>query len=223
MITEIERENPVQTVSTWSMGVDLGKVNDPTAIAVIEKRIEGTGTWDIDPMKRRFEVARERMILRYLRRIPLGTNYAGITSLVGERFHRLPQGHRHLIIDATGNKAGVDFFEDAGLHPIAVTAHGGDREVRHGHKEFSVPKPMLVSTLHVALRSRALEVAADLHDGAQIEEELAAFQRKVSASGHETWNAADGQHDDTISAVCLGLWWARKRSGEAQVIKLLGL
>ena len=62
------------------MGVDLGQVHDPTAIAVLE-RAELTGAWDPVVFAFRKEV---RLRLRYLERVALGTPYPAVVERVRE-------------------------------------------------------------------------------------------------------------------------------------------
>ncbi len=41
--------------------------------------------------------------------------------------------------------------------------------------------------------------------------ELAAFQEKITARGHDTYAAASGEHDDLVLAVALAVWFAEVR------------
>ena len=67
-------------MNRFFVGVDLGKVHDYTAIAVVE-RAELTGEWDPAMYTYRKEVA---LRLRHLERVPLGTPYTGIVERVGQ-------------------------------------------------------------------------------------------------------------------------------------------
>ena len=74
-------------------------------------------------------------------------------------------GDASLITDATGVGAPVvDLFVGAGLDPVGVFIHGGDR-VTHEGRSWRVPKRDLVCCLQVLLQSGQIKIASKLELG----------------------------------------------------------
>jgi hypothetical protein len=59
---------------------------------------------------------------------------------------------------------------------------------------------------------KELRIAPELAEAPVLREELLDFSRKVSETGHVSYNAKVGKHDDEIIAVCLCLFMATTRS-----------
>jgi hypothetical protein len=52
-----------------------------------------------------------------------------------------------------------------------------------------------------------LRIAPGLAEAATLTKELADYPVKISASGHDTFNAREGQHDDLVLAVSTACWY----------------
>jgi len=74
-----------------------------------------------------------------------------------------------------------------------------------------VPKIVLVSHLDARLHTGELRFADDLSEAEAIKDELANFQRHVSAAGRATFEARSNTHDDIVLSVGLALWWALEK------------
>ena len=84
------------------VGVDLGQVSDPTAIAVAEP---------VEP----------DIHIRHLERQPLGTPYPRVAARLGRLVRALP-GDADLVVDATGvGRPVVDMLCDQDLNVVAVS------------------------------------------------------------------------------------------------------
>src|SRR5437016_708443 len=123
----------------WTIGLDLGQVRDPSAIAVLE-RAEEAGEWDPVTMVWRKEVA---LRLRYLERVPLGRPYAEVVERVrGITGSAELVGRCRLVVDATGvGRPVVELLQGAdlgcGIMPVVFT--GAEAETRvNGY--YRVPK-----------------------------------------------------------------------------------
>jgi hypothetical protein len=93
-----------------------------------------------------------------------------------------------------------------GLQPIQVSLTAGDVMSIPESGKVNLPKKDMVASITKVIQERRLKVAQGCENAALFRSELKNFQLKVSASGHNTYNAAAGQHDDTITAVGLCLW-----------------
>ncbi len=121
-------------------------------------------------------------------------------------------GTSTLALDATGLGGPVtDFFREAGLKAriVPITSTGG-REVRHEGGAFTVPKRELIGGLGLALETNRLKLSATMKTGDVLRRELESYTVKLADSGHESYSAPPGQHDDLISALALGAWLAQR-------------
>jgi hypothetical protein len=189
-------------VPRFYIGLDLGQVQDWTALAIIE-RVE-VPRFTVPPV--------EKFHLVHLERVTLGTTYPAIVSHVAGLLARPVLRGSPLVVDATGvGRPVVDLFRSAGLRPAAVTITGGEKSSGDADG-WRVPKRELVSDLTVLLQSEKLKVAERLPLASALMEELLSFKVKVdTVTAHDTYGAArDGVHDDLVLAVALACWKAKR-------------
>jgi len=197
------------TLRKYTVGVDLGQSNDPTAIAIIEKEfVPGGGARGQQKIP-----DSTKYILRHLERLPLGLSYMAQVGYVGSVMGRPPisntEGSR-LVIDHTGAGRPVfDMFTHAGLAPVGITITGGD-QVNSDGSRYRVPKSLLVSTLQAMLHGGQLEIAGDLPDLAALKGELQNFRVNFTAIGNMQFEARSGHHDDLVLAIAIALWYATR-------------
>ena len=176
------------------IGVDLGQVSDPTAIAVA------------GPITQNADIA-PNIHIRHLERLPLGTPYPAVAAHLGRLARALP-GDADLVVDATGvGRPVVDLLRDQGLEVVAVTITSG-KAVRQDGDAWHVPKTELVRALAVAVENGRLKIAQRLALAPVLTGELRAFERTISAGGHTAFEGK-GEHDDLVIAAALVCWWAR--------------
>jgi hypothetical protein len=98
--------------------------------------------------------------------------------------------------------------------PVTIT---GGTTVGAAGGGFTVPKRDLVAGVAVALQTARLRIAPDLPHAATLVEELQNFRFSISAAGHATFGAGqewrEGNHDDLVLAVAIGLWAAEQTVG----------
>lgn len=206
--------------SRFVVGLDLGQATDPSAMAILKVTDSGLSDAGWDPIPK-FDVV-------HLEQLPLGNAYPWIVGRVTKLFESpalhyilddatLTTEHYdppQLVIDATGvGRAVVDMFldarPDAETHPLTITAGDSVREERwnnSGAKAFWVGKRHLVSAIQAALQSGRLKVNPTLDDAPVLKAELLNFQVAVTESGHETFNARVGKHDDLVLATGMAVW-----------------
>ena len=189
-------------------GVDIGQMQDYTAIAVVRKLKKPAPfptREDPDP-----KTPRPEYQLVHLERLPLGTPYPTMVKRVSDLMHRDPL-HKNceLVVDATGvGRPVVDMFEDARLDPTAVTITGGDT-VTQDRNEYRVPKRDLIINLQVLLQQGRLKIAEALPDSATLVRELLEYKVKIDpVTAHDTYNAREGAHDDLVLAAAMACWRA---------------
>jgi hypothetical protein len=169
------------------IGLDLGQARDYTALAIIE-RLEGA-IYHV----RRLERTR-------------GTPYPDVVARIQAILQKLPGAE--LVVDATGVGAPVvDMFRQAGLKPIGISLHGGDRATHEG-TSWRVPKRDLVGVLQVLLQNQRLKIApGPLSD--ILAAEMLNFKVKIDPeTAHDSYSAwREADHDDLVLSVALACWW----------------
>ena len=187
------------------VSVDLGQSHDFTAISVVE-RVEWLGEWDQVLFGRPTMTGME---LRYLQRIPLGTEYPDVVSRVVDvvRSDRL-DGCCELLVDATGvGRPVVDMLRRSRLNctliPVMVTS-GFTESRKDGY--YHVPKRDLITGLQIALQQGTLGIAAGMQYCDKLMEEMREMRVRITTAGNEQFGAwREGSHDDLVFAVALGV------------------
>jgi hypothetical protein len=210
-----------RTEQKYFCGLDLGQSNDSTALAVV-RRLRCLKTNDVHSIDPEWQEERPTVFqCGHLERVPLGTTYPAIVNYVAQLLQRpIWAGNIDLVIDQTGvGRPVVDMFTSAGIAHLPVTITGGDSESRDG-KQWRVPKMQLVSGVQALLHEGRLHIQKELPEAANLVKELQDFRVGFTATGHMTFNAREGKHDDLVLALALAIWRSRKRI--TQTIQILG-
>jgi hypothetical protein len=193
----------------YLISVDLGQVNDFTAISLIEMH-------GIRPQI--------TLHVREITRPPLGTKYTQIVSEVADLYRRVGDylqetywrwaeppallARRTILLDATGcGRPVTDMFEQARLRPIPITITGGTGFEADG-RGYRVAKPDLIHALVVLVQDERLKIAAALPEAANLVQEFLHFERRVTLSGREqlaVWR--EHVNDDMILSLAMGAWY----------------
>jgi hypothetical protein len=219
----------------YYIGLDIGQMQDYTAIAVIEEPVwigADDAFWEqvttkqqgwVSPDRLRPEQTlkaralackhgqphRPELHVRHLERYELNTPYPVMVERIRTLMNRPPlAGRSALIVDATGvGKPVVDALQDAGLQPVAVTITGAGKATR-ARGGWHVPKRDLIASAQIALQSRRLVIAAGLPDTETLVQELQDYRVEISEkTGNDSYNARSGKHDDLVLAVALATWY----------------
>jgi hypothetical protein len=194
-------------VKSFVVGLDLGQVQDFTAIVVLERDERPTGKLDANGAP----LVMLHHDIRHIERPALGTSYPTIVARVKEMLEMSPLlGHTHLVVDATGvGVAVVDLLKAARLQVQScrwVTITGGEKVTSDGMR-LSIPKRDLVGVLQVVLQTGRLKIADGLPLAKLLTEELLGFQVKISEAGRDSYGAwREGAHDDLVLATALACW-----------------
>jgi hypothetical protein len=65
-----------------------------------------------------------------------------------------------------------------------------------------------VAVTQAALQGGRLRVAAALPEAATLTRELESFRVTINVAGHDSYSAREGEHDDLVLAVAIGIWSA---------------
>ncbi len=196
------------------LGLDIGKSQDPTALALDEIVECERQVWERTAHEAQMGLRKATPVKRHrivnLFRYPLGTPYPDVYRSVQSVLNQLPARRRtpDLVVDRTGVGAPVvDSMREMGLRPIAVGITAGNMVNEEGPYGFTVPKSILASTLDIALADDRLAITAAAAASDALKAELQGFHAKVSKAGttsYEAWR--EGVHDDLVLAVALAVW-----------------
>lgn len=199
----------------FTIGLDLGKQRDYSALVVIENPAE------------------ERLhSIRFLHRWPLGTKYQSIIddllSQILPNLQKQANGEWvHLCVDATGvGAAPVETLAQqlyqhqckgslSGIDLMAYLITGGQTghgEPAYGMTKRFIPKLDLAAQVEVALQNQQLLIPIQSPLAETLTTELQNFHLKQTPAGNVTaaaWREAD--HDDLVLALAIALHEARQR------------
>jgi hypothetical protein len=191
-----------------TVGVDIGQSADPTAIVVLNSYLPEPTHIDDKPQRQH--------LIRSIEKVPLNMSYERIVDRIATVAEYAAEwGHPTIVLDGTGvGRPVVDMLRGRTRLPLrAVTFTGAAHETRSDAYSFMVPKRDLVSSLEVVLQGRRLHATSlGMTSGEDLRAELQSFEVNISASGHDTYDAASGRHDDIVSALYLGLWWQERHN-----------
>jgi len=187
-------------MSKFYVGLDLGQSSDYTALSVLDQVAPGSES--------SYQV-------RHLERVR-GVPYPQIVSKVTE-IMRSPAlaGQAALVVDQTGVGAPVvDLFRQAGLDPVGVLIHGGDKASHEGDT-WRVPKRDLVGSLQVLFQGGRLKISKKLPLASVLQNELLNFKVKIDpVTAHDSYSAwREADHDDLVLSVAMAAWWAEQTAG----------
>ena len=217
--------------STYYLGLDLGQMQDYTALTILQRipapappqspapAIRGLGS----PPRPTPPAQALGYHLRHAERLPLGTPYTEIAARVAsvQKTPPLASARVAVVVDTTG--VGLPVFEmlrkEGVQNLVGVTIHSGDATSRDG-AIWRVPKRALVSNLQVLFQSERLKVAEGLEHGPVLRHELQSFKAKINlATGHDSYEAwREGDHDDLVLSLAMGAWYA-ERDRSATIVR----
>ena len=185
---------------TYYIGVDLGQARDASAIAVVHSF--RTVLPHRNPVTMAFPV-KDWLVLRQLERMRLGTDYTTVVARVGQVARALlGLGKVTVVPDGTGvGRPVVDMLRKqtgrAEIVPVIITGGHGSGQSK-GYR--TVAKKDLIHGLAMLVEKGELAIAWNLQGREMFREELAKMKRATLS----------GEPDDTVFAVALACWRARR-------------
>ncbi len=206
------------------IGIDLGSVNDYTALSIVERHGEvAPDNTFRQELRWEFQEYRLWHLERYL-----GESYTTIVDRILALIDTVELRNAQIVVDATGvGRPVIDLLKDRGLNSIIpVTITGGEAvtsDFVRGLREWRVPKRDLVGVLQVLLQNGALKIPATIELREELVSELQNFRVKlVAETGHavfEHWRSGD--HDDLVLSLALPLWLSEQEHSRLAGVRLL--
>ncbi len=212
----------------FCLSVDLGSEQDYTALSLI-KRVEkiqdkNLPYYNSRPIRDEPVMVVSELHLIRMEKIPLKTEYPvivrGIKAIINDPEY---VGNIALIVDRTGVGLPVmQMMYQAGLAPIGITIHGGDR-VTVSKDHYGVPKRELAMALLTASQMGRFKVPppSKMPIIKEFEKELQGFIMHIDKkTGHDTYEAwAERIHDDLVISAAMGVWWMDKTHGVSSTLE----
>jgi hypothetical protein len=240
------RRLPTYSPRRYSVGVDLGQANDPTAIAVLERTVVPPQTALFAPVGKspsnRLVEGEIVYDLVYLKRPKLGTPYDRIAARVADLICELePEGafgelgQVTLSVDGTGvGRPIVDMLDTefkrrgatsksvprVDFRRVSIT--GSQTQLKRPERTngyWSVPKKDLIFPAVAAFQQGKIRIAKGIKDREPLVHELKNYRRTTNiATGNLAFEPwRESDHDDLLFAVCLALWsWQVQKRGSTR-------
>ena len=195
----------IPLIKRYLLGCDLAKSLDYTSFSVIEM--------ENDP-----KVGDYVYHLVALDRIN-GIEYPKITELIiftvnklAEECRRIGSTGPHLCMDASGLgapirdylKAANVFIHGRQIFPVVFTGGESARFDVKSHN-YNISKSLIISNFLSLMQHKRFDYAPDLEALPLLEKEIASFKYHLTPSGHTSFDAESGAHDDLICAICIPL------------------
>jgi Terminase RNaseH-like domain len=218
----------VAILNPINIGIDIGKVNDPSAVSVAEAAQYATGAHRytgripphvdhrgfFDPGKDTDPIMKTRYVIRQMQRLKLGLGYPEQAKLLEDLLCNAIFRDRELrvFVDITG--VGRPVYEDirsaltvreevlARRNPIQWRPVNFVHGETYNRRTGSLGKGFLVSRLQALLQNGRIDGPNTAEMLATIEE-LRVYESKISDEGAATYGAKTGKHDDLATALAL--------------------
>jgi hypothetical protein len=220
----------------FAIGLDIGQQVDYSALAVVS--LIDTPLEDLDPRTGMLKFD-STFFVKWLERPALGTAFSTVVKRAVELRNDSALGRKAvtddgrvevlrppIVIDGTGIGAPlVEMFQrnhNVRVVPVIIT---GGQELNAAHGRFRVPKQDLVAALSVVFEMQQIKIASGLDLSDDLLGELKNFRMQTNAgTGHSTYDAKPGTHDDLLIAVALGVWWLEEqRRHTIGTVKIVGV
>ncbi|MBI4470954.1 MAG: hypothetical protein HY650_16690 [Acidobacteria bacterium] len=175
------------------IGVDVGQRVDHTAIAVLET------------------AEKQKLHCTHVERLVLGTAFTAVVARLCELETKLGCEKTTVALDSSGVGAPVVELARSRLRsPVfEIVITGGASATTRG-KNWTIPKTHLISGLQVGLEQKEVRFVAGMPFLDVLVSELQHYQVRATSTGSEAFEARQGEHDDLVLALAIGLYAAKK-------------
>ncbi len=201
------RDGLTPSIDMYFIGLDIGRVQDHSAITMIARFYSIPPDRDLNNMQKMY-------MCTDLRRFPLGTLYAEVEETVAIMWNRprVSAKKRIAVIDQTG--VGAPVVENIRrLHrvkTIGINITSGSTVTQHDERTYNVPKAALVTALVSVVQRQRLKILPDVESAEEFKKELDNFGYKIDRNtGNLQYESLEAKvHDDLVISVALPIWYA---------------
>jgi hypothetical protein len=201
----------------YYLSVDLGRMNDRTAITITEAVHQFK---EIPLFSRPENVGSNNILTEY--HVKWIERSQAPYPQVCDRIQALLENpelkwETTTLVDITGvGRAVGDELRKRGIAHIAISITGG-MQIVTTPDGYNVPKRELAAALQIVFQSQRIKFA-DFGDmpgqpiptNREIKEELQNFTIKINKRGHDQYEAEPGQHDDIVLSLSQAVWYAER-------------
>jgi hypothetical protein len=212
MNAQLDQNDPVnwsRQNAVWIIGADLGFMVDHCAMVTagvwgMPQRVIGVVDIKQYPLGTAFETFADDLVAQ-ARKFPGAkiicdlTNNSAMTGIVSSRLGKNPGQH---FIAAVITNALTHALEPQPMH---VTVGS----LRAAVPRWTLSKAELIETLNAELSGKTLRLTKT-GDAPLLRSELEHLEREVRRSGSVTYAAAQGHHDDIVTALALAVFGCRR-------------
>jgi len=187
-----------QKVAEYHRGVDLGRIQDHTAIAVTELRFSGSTPY---------------FFVKYFHRFPLGLLWSSIVKMITNLEQKLRATSEEVSItwavDATGSSGVVTLLREAmpnaTIWSVRIT-RGSGMSLSYDMYEAHVAKGRLVGLLISGFESSKGYLPANSKEIENVMDELDNYEVRTNAAFRDAWMTFKFQkHDDLVTSLAHSL------------------
>ena len=153
---------------------------------------------------------RPPLLIRHIERIR-GRPYTQVVAELAALLARPPLAALSTVVLADAGGVGVavsDLLWQQGVPHVSITATAGDRvNVADAGKAIHTPKRELIAAAQIALAEGRIRISAGLPHAPTLVKELQDYRVSISSTGHDSYSAREGAHDDLVYAVAQLCWY----------------
>ena len=189
----------------YIIGVDIGQIHQPTAIAILEQENKYSETGNKSELV--------QMRLRQLERMPADAGYpelaATLSKFVADLDGKEECKRPDLIVNITGAGLAVtEPIRKGGLKPESVLITNGSVETRGDDGVWRLSRAQLAGTMTVHMQDETLRLSEKLPLTPTLVAEFENFKKRPPTDkpdDGEVWR--EGPGDDLVFAVGIAAWW----------------
>ncbi len=202
-----ETINIMQVIDRITIGVDVGRVKDYSAVAIIGR------SWQKDTRENLFKMYNCLDLIRP----KLGTPYSEVEDIICSIWERpeVFSKKRDLIVDQTGiGDSIVQGLRSRHVRTIGIIITGGENITHPRGDQWNVPKSHLVTSLVTVSQRGRFKVDPQIADAKEFQTQLEAFGYAINKErGTVSYESMSIKvHDDLVTAASLAIWYAETQT-----------
>lgn len=180
-------------------GVDLGTLQDATAISIIEDELIPAPRYGKGFIQE-FEPRRQTLVQAF--RLKVGLEWPVIVDTIKQVKNQVPDCSLWIDTSGIGQPVGA-MLKEKGVAFTGLTITSGDRYTKVSHDQYRCSKSYLVSYLNTQFQTGELRISEGIKDAKAFRTQVEDFESRISPSGQMTWTTRDGAHDDLLLSTAI--------------------
>ena len=183
----------------FTIGADLGSLQDPTAISIIEDLLVPAPRWGKGYVQE-FEPRQQTLVQAF--RLKVGLDWPVIVDAIRRVKNQVPDSTLWVDTSGIGQPVGA-MLKEKGVMFTGLTITAGDTFKKVDHITYRCSKSYLISYLSTLFQSGELRIAEGIKDAKEFRQQVEDFQALTTASGNLSFGTREGRHDDLLLSSAL--------------------